>query len=289
MNDGQETNAVIEIMKGNDNPVADFFFSSSTPETDDQPIIYAINDNGYQVPCVDLEFACRLDRERVEEALKELSSIHQWIDRNHPDGFIDSLTYFQNLERVTDNWYDRLDRLEVDAKRFVRERDEAIFSKNTSASDFLKQIGQITLCKDVAREKLLMAEKERDETRKQFVDFLNKTEDYKRERDEAREDVMELQDIKRKHEHEELVAAQENDRLKQERDEARHKLELCMAANSDVARIAKERNEALDQVKELIYIAERAIALAEIDFENDKFSVVSELRAELEQLKEGAK
>ena len=67
----------------------------------------------------------RLLEERIEEALKELSSIHQWIDRNHPDGFIDSLTYFQNLERVTDNWYDRLDRLEVDAKRFVRERDEA--------------------------------------------------------------------------------------------------------------------------------------------------------------------
>jgi hypothetical protein len=60
------------------------------------------------------------------------------------------------------------------------------------------------------------------------------------------------------------------------RDEARHKLELCMAANSDVARIAKERNEALDQVKELIYIAERAIALAEIDFENDKFGALAD-------------
>ncbi len=144
--------------------------------------------------------------------------------------------------------------LRILAQRLERERDEAIFSKNTSAADFLKQIRQITLCKDVAREKLLMAEKERDETRKQFVDFLNKTEDYKRERDEAR-----------------------------------HKLELCMAANSDVARIAKERNEALDQVKELIYIAERAIALAEIDFENDKFGVVSELRNGMERLKEGAK
>jgi hypothetical protein len=78
-------------------------------------------------------------------------------------------------------------------------------------------------------------------------------------------------------------------KLQSQRDEARHKLELCMAANSDVARIAKERNEALDQVKELIYIAERAIALAEIDFENDKFGVVSELRNGMERLKEGAK
>jgi regulator of replication initiation timing len=135
-----------------------------------------------------------IQEERVNEAQKELSSIHRWIERNHADGFIDSLTYFQNLERVTDDWYDRYDRLEVDACRFVRERDEA-----------------------------------------------------------------------------------------------RHKLELCMAANSDVARIAKERDEALDQVKELIYIGERSIALAEIDLENDKFGVVSELRSDLEKKKEETK
>jgi hypothetical protein len=104
-------------------------------------------------------------RER-DEAQKELSSIHRWIERNHADGFIDSLTYFQNLERVTDSWYDRLDRLEVDAHRFVRERDGA-----------------------------------------------------------------------------------------------------------------------REQIKELIYIAERAIALAEIDFENDKFGVVSELRDDLAKIK----
>jgi vacuolar-type H+-ATPase subunit I/STV1 len=60
-----------------------------------------------------------------DEARKELSSIHRWIERNHADGFIDSLTYFQNLDRITENWYDRLDRLEVDANRFERERDEA--------------------------------------------------------------------------------------------------------------------------------------------------------------------
>jgi hypothetical protein len=72
MNDGQETNAVIEIMKGNDNPVAEFFSSpSNTPETDDQPIIYAMNDLCYQVLCVDLEFARRLERER-DEATKDL-------------------------------------------------------------------------------------------------------------------------------------------------------------------------------------------------------------------------
>lgn len=111
-----------------------------------------------------------IQEERVNEAQKELSSIHQWIERNHPDGFIDSLTYFENLDRITENWYDRLDRLEVDANRFEKERDEA-----------------------------------------------------------------------------------------------------------------------REQIKELIYIGERAIALAEIDFENDKFGVVSELRDGVERIKEGAK
>lgn len=67
----------------------------------------------------------RLLEERIEEAQKELSSIHRWIDKNHADGFIDSLTYLQNLERVADNWYDRIDAIETDARRFVRERDEA--------------------------------------------------------------------------------------------------------------------------------------------------------------------
>jgi hypothetical protein len=50
-----------------------------------------------------------------------------------------------------------------------------------------------------------------------------------------------------------------------------------------------ERDEAREQIKKLIYIGERAIDLADIDFENDKFGVVSELRAELQQIKEGAK
>jgi hypothetical protein len=71
-----------------------------------------------------VEMAARAEVEQ-DEAQKELSSIHRWIERNHADGFIDSLTYFQNLERVTDSWYDRLDRLEVDAGRFEKERDEA--------------------------------------------------------------------------------------------------------------------------------------------------------------------
>jgi hypothetical protein len=52
-----------------------------------------------------------------------------------------------------------------------------------------------------------------------------------------------------------------------------------------IAQLRRQRNEALAQVKELIYISERAIALAEIDFENDKFGVVSELRDDLAKIK----
>ena len=59
----------------------------------------------------------KLERER-DEAKEQLSSTHRWIERNHADGFIDSLSYSQNLERVADNWYGRLDIVE-------RERDEA--------------------------------------------------------------------------------------------------------------------------------------------------------------------
>ena len=71
-----------------------------------------------------------------------------------------------------------------------------------------------------------------------------------------------------------------------ERDEAKEAYgtlatEHVLAVN----KLAEERDEALAQVKELIYIAERAIALAEIDFENDKFGIVSELRSDLAKIK----
>jgi hypothetical protein len=56
-----------------------------------------------------------------------------------------------------------------------------------------------------------------------------------------------------------------------------------------IAELIRERDEARKQVKELIYIAQRAIELAEIDFENDKFGVVSELRDDLKKINEEAK
>lgn len=50
---------------------------SDTPETDDQPVINAINDNGYQVPCVDIEFARKLEREREEAITRRIETIMQ--------------------------------------------------------------------------------------------------------------------------------------------------------------------------------------------------------------------
>jgi hypothetical protein len=54
--------------------------------------------------------------------------------------------------------------------------------------------------------------------------------------------------------------------------------------------IERKLNETKKQIKELISIAGRAISLAEIDVDNDKFGIVSELRYELKQImQEGAK
>ena len=71
-------------------------------------------------------------------------------------------------------------------------------------------------------------------------------------------------------------------RVVRERDEAREDLEF----RRGLYKVQEEYLEkAREQIKELIYIADRAIDLAEIDFENDKFGVVSELRDGLEKIK----
>jgi hypothetical protein len=97
-----------EIYRGGYKDGYELIMSNNTPETND------LARGNHVVPT---DWAEQLERER-DEAQKELSSIYAWIERNHPDGFIDSLTYLQNLEQVTDNWHDRLDIVE-------RERDEA--------------------------------------------------------------------------------------------------------------------------------------------------------------------
>jgi len=158
-----------------------------------------------------------MQEERVNEAQKELSSIHRWIERNHPDGFIDSLTYFQNLERVTDNWYDRLDRLEVDAKRFERERDEARHKLELCMAAN-SDVARIAKERDEARELHRKALSEREATEKEVDAMLERSLKAERERDEAREAFVIATD--------QMVIAQGKVReANKERDEAREQVD----------------------------------------------------------------
>ena len=101
-------------------------------------------------------------------------------------------------------------------------------------------------------------------------------------------------------EEEMIVPADLAKKLERERDEAREALKnigeygteeinAAVELRQKLASALVERDEARKQIKELIYIAGRAIDLAEIDFENDKFGVVSELRDGLQKIKEETK
>ena len=89
-----------------------------TPETDDQPIINAINDNGYQVPCVDIDFARKLERERDEarEALREWQTLRLWgAEPQHIHDFIKG-----QQTRIHES-----QEIEKTCEQLERERDEA--------------------------------------------------------------------------------------------------------------------------------------------------------------------
>ena len=152
---------------------------------------------------------------------------------------------------------------------------------------------------DEACEKLALLQQERDEAITRRMETIMQCELYEKERDEARESLKHITEYGT----EEINAAVE---LRQKLATALVELGdvqkavngLCKhfgvsPANTtllavEVLRIQRERDKAQEQTKELIYIAERSIALAEIDFENDKFGVVSELRNGLEKIKEAA-
>ena len=132
-------------------------------------------------------------------------------------------------------------------------------------------------------------ERERDEAREQYdnlaTEHMLAVNKLAEERDQALMDRAngDMATMTRNH----------YERLIKERDEAKADAAriadilsgLELRSTEELARLEQERNEALAQVKELIYISERAIALAEIDFENDKFGVVSELRDDLAKIK----
>jgi len=129
-----------------------------------------------------------------------------------------------------------------------------------------------------------------------LADFARKLE---RERDEARDELRDIRlNLGADAEGYTLVHAVCG--IQNERDEARelhrNALREREATEKEVEAMLEraqktegERDEAREQIKELTYIGGRAIALADIDLENDKFGVVSELRSDLEKIKEGAK
>lgn len=118
-----------------------------------------------------------------------------------------------------------------EARKHLKEIEEYGTDEINAAVDLRRNLAQALVDLDDMQYQRDEARAERDilrldaqreaEHHDRMVSELEKV--YK-ERDEAREDVVKLQDIKRKHEHEELVAAQENDRLNRELDEARARL-----------------------------------------------------------------
>jgi hypothetical protein len=199
---------------------------SDTPETDDQPTINAINDNGYQVPCVDIDFARKLERER-DEANELLAS--EKITRNH------------------------IIKRSVEVERELDEVNEELHKQMVRYDQLFDEAEKIRI--------------ERDEAREALSDWENAA--LHVEADHPDEKHCGCVPILRK-----LLT------------EAREKYDnLATEHMLVVNKLCKERDDAREQIKELIYIAGRAIDLAEIDFENDKFGVVSELRSDLEKIK----
>ena len=136
---------------------------SDTPETDDQPIIYAMNDNGYQVPCVDLEFSRRLERER-DEAREEIDNIRKMLSESgeavgngeHDYSIIDMI---ENLIKSKDYFVRKSDSLE-------HERDEARAELKEYRS-IAENIGATKAVSD--RDKAVA---ERDEAREEIKELI---------------------------------------------------------------------------------------------------------------------
>ena len=86
----------------------------------------------------DLERQC-------DDALARLATVHCWIERNNPDGFINSQSHFQNLDRVADAWHDKLEAMREaikEAHRFIRD-----IVKNHECGDDIDASGEAALAK----------------------------------------------------------------------------------------------------------------------------------------------
>lgn len=67
------------------------------------------------------EAVSSIERER-DQAFAKLSKVYRWIEKNSGDGFIDSQTHVQNLQRISDYWHDRLEGM----REAIKEAHEAL-------------------------------------------------------------------------------------------------------------------------------------------------------------------
>ena len=148
-----------------------------TPETDDQPTINAINDDGYAVPCVDIEYARKLERER-DEALEAIRALAE-----HGESEIQRITKERDEARVkmADALQD-VDLRTLDFERMKQERDEAIRQRDETNES------SVFSCNFYYEEKL-KAERERDEAREKAERYRLDANALMLQRDEAREEL----------------------------------------------------------------------------------------------------
>ena len=111
-------NMKIEIITGADNnPVAEFFSSSSTPETDAFTTSFiSIDDPEGNKRWVPSEFARVLERER-DEARNKMADALQEVDLRTLD--------FERMKEERDDALSQIYQAECRAERFCQERDEA--------------------------------------------------------------------------------------------------------------------------------------------------------------------
>ena len=120
-----------------------------TPETDDQPILYALNELEYQVLCVDLEFARKLERER-DEANQIISSALAVLPVGYipkhtaeiiPNRIADLCNEIANLERERDEALEQNAKLRKIAERAIWRMVAGVCLPDTSAVRAIKEEG----------------------------------------------------------------------------------------------------------------------------------------------------
>jgi hypothetical protein len=96
---------------------------SDTPETDDQPVINAINENGYQVPCVDIEYARKLERER-DDLQKAVNGLCEHIGVNPANTTLLAVEVLR-IQREREEAITRRMETIMQCELYEQERDEA--------------------------------------------------------------------------------------------------------------------------------------------------------------------